>query len=89
MKARASFLVVALALLPGVLGGCAEAPKNAARPAPPVVGADRDQHGCIGSAGYSWCARETACVRPWELAQQRGFVNDAEAFQRYCAGTSR
>jgi hypothetical protein len=31
-----------------------------------VVGGDRDQYGCIGSAGYSWCADKNKCIRPWE-----------------------
>ncbi|WP_428310489.1 peptidase [Hydrocarboniphaga sp.] len=56
--------------------------------APPVVGGDRDAHGCIGSAGYSWCAREALCVRPWELAGQRGFANEANAFDAYCAASA-
>ena len=32
----------------------------------PVVGGDRDAHGCIGSAGYSWCDARQECIRPWE-----------------------
>lgn len=32
----------------------------------PLVGGDRDAHGCIGSAGYSWDASVGQCVRPWE-----------------------
>jgi len=32
----------------------------------PVVGGDRDAHGCIGSAGYSWCEVKQKCLRPWE-----------------------
>ncbi|MBU6390477.1 MliC family protein [Patescibacteria group bacterium] len=35
-------------------------------PENPIVGADRDVHGCIGSAGYSWCDAKQSCVRPWE-----------------------
>ncbi len=31
-----------------------------------VVGGDRDEHGCIGSAGYSWCANKNKCLRTWE-----------------------
>ncbi len=31
-----------------------------------VVGGDRDEHGCIGSAGYSWCEPKKECLRPWE-----------------------
>jgi len=49
-------------------------------------GADRDDHGCIGSAGYSWCAREAKCVRPWELAKEKGFASTEEAFRAYCSG---
>lgn len=30
------------------------------------VGADKDEHGCIGSAGYSWCEAKKKCLRPWE-----------------------
>jgi len=57
---------------------------------PPVaVGADRDSHGCIGSAGYSWCEREKACVRPWELASKKGFELNVKEFERYCAGVSK
>jgi len=49
-------------------------------------GADRDDHGCMGSAGYSWCAREAKCVRPWELAKEKGFASTEEAFRAYCSG---
>lgn len=31
-----------------------------------IVGADRDEHGCIGSAGYRWCEGDEKCFRPWE-----------------------
>ena len=33
---------------------------------PPVVGGDRDEHGCIGSAGYMWCGPKNKCLRIWE-----------------------
>ena len=32
----------------------------------PAVGADRDAHGCIGSAGYTYSALKDKCVRLWE-----------------------
>ena len=35
---------------------------------PPLLGGDRDAHGCIGSAGYSWCEEKQKCLRPWEEA---------------------
>lgn len=31
-----------------------------------IVGGDKDEHGCIGSAGYAWCEKKGACIRPWE-----------------------
>lgn len=33
---------------------------------PGVVGGDKDAHGCVGSAGYSWCAVKNKCLRIWE-----------------------
>ncbi len=32
----------------------------------PIVGGDKDEHGCIGSAGYSWCDAKQKCLRTWE-----------------------
>ena len=32
----------------------------------PTVGGDRDQHGCIGSAGYQWSALRGECIRLFE-----------------------
>jgi hypothetical protein len=31
-----------------------------------VPGSDRDAHGCIPSAGYTWCEEKQECLRPWE-----------------------
>lgn len=32
-----------------------------------LVGGDRDEHGCIGSAGYTWSYALHDCVRLWEV----------------------
>ena len=32
----------------------------------PLVGADRDEHGCITSAGFSWSELQQTCVQLWE-----------------------
>ncbi len=32
----------------------------------PRVGADRDTHGCIASAGYTYSVVRNACIRVWE-----------------------
>lgn len=85
---KALFLIPALL----VLAACASQDQAAARadaapasPATPVVGGDRDAHGCIGSAGYQWCEHSQRCERPWELAQAQGLPNTAEAIDNYCA----
>ncbi len=49
-----------------------------------AVGSDRDPHGCIPSAGYSWCSSTKQCERPWELAQQHAFENTRQAFHKFC-----
>ncbi|WP_407353429.1 peptidase [Luteimonas sp. R10] len=51
----------------------------------PLPGSDRDGHGCIPSAGYTWCARTQQCERPWELAAAEGFPADQASFERHCA----
>ncbi|MDD3144509.1 MAG: hypothetical protein PHV23_00195 [Candidatus Gracilibacteria bacterium] len=35
-----------------------------------MVGNDRDEHGCIGSAGYTWDENSNQCVRPWEQKEE-------------------
>lgn len=41
-----------------VAAGCATKPA--------LAGADRDVHGCIASAGYTWSSLENKCIRLWE-----------------------
>jgi len=31
-----------------------------------IVGGDKDEHGCIGTAGYTWCELKQKCLREWE-----------------------
>ncbi|MFZ2038358.1 MAG: hypothetical protein WAV11_00230 [Minisyncoccia bacterium] len=31
-----------------------------------LIGGDRDEHGCLGPAGYSWCPAKQKCLRVWE-----------------------
>ena len=81
-----------LLLIPAllVLAACASpdnaAPRADGKPSTttPRVGGDRDAHGCIGSAGYSWCETTQRCERPWELAKQKGFANSAQAYDQFC-----
>jgi len=36
-----------------------------------IIGGDRDEHGCLGPAGYSWNSTEQECVREWEISDDR------------------
>lgn len=49
-----------------------------------LVGNDSDLHGCKSSAGYSWCTSTNQCERPWLLAKEHHFANDAAAFSEFC-----
>jgi Type III secretion system lipoprotein chaperone (YscW) len=53
------------------------------------AGSDRDEFGCIRSAGYVWCARENTCVRPWELAREKGLEPGEDAFHQYCTSADQ
>lgn len=33
----------------------------------PTIGGNRDEHGCLGPAGYSYDASIDACTRNWEI----------------------
>lgn len=73
-------LVLAI-ILATTLSACTETKPD---PVVPIVGGDRDTHGCIGSAGYSWCQATNQCERPWELAQKNQFALTPEAFDTFC-----
>jgi len=52
-----------------------------------IVGGDKDEHGCIGSAGYSWCELKQKCLRIWEekceteQEQNQGTIQNQEQNQ--------
>jgi len=31
-----------------------------------LIGGQKDEHGCLGPAGYSWCEPKQECLRIWE-----------------------
>lgn len=33
---------------------------------PELIGGQKDEHGCLPSAGYSWCEQKQKCLRTWE-----------------------
>jgi hypothetical protein len=42
------------------------------------VGSDRDEHGCIGSAGYVWCESKQKCLRAWEEQCQTVQISEGD-----------
>jgi hypothetical protein len=51
-------IIIGLILLIGVLSvGCTQ---------PKPIGGDKDAHGCLIAAGYSWCDAKQKCLRAWE-----------------------
>jgi hypothetical protein len=37
---------------------------------PKLIGGDKDKHGCLTGAGYSWCEVKNKCLRVWEESCQ-------------------
>lgn len=54
---RPLFFLMTIALV--AFGACQSSMKG-------LVGADRDDHGCIASAGYTWSYALHDCIRVWE-----------------------
>lgn len=48
----------------------------------PMPGSDRDSHGCIGSAGYSWCESKQKCLRVWEEPCAGGIAEKNPAVEK-------
>jgi hypothetical protein len=46
----------------------------------PVVGGDRDVHGCIGSAGYTYSQIKNDCVRVFEQKIKLNEVNSDKSY---------
>jgi hypothetical protein len=64
MSKKTLIIIIVLIIVVGAAAGVfaykqMQKPEN-------IVGGDRDAHGCIGSAGYSWCELKNKCLRIWE-----------------------
>lgn len=81
MNLKIIILMIVLVILVGLVGVAgfyfgfkaksllpvpAPTPTIIANPTQAIVGGDRDIHGCIGSAGYSWCESKQKCLRTFE-----------------------
>ena len=49
-----------------LLGACTPQGQTTSPAVAPVAGADRDAHGCIASAGYTWSSVRKQCIRIFE-----------------------
>jgi putative hemolysin len=56
---RKELIIAGLVLSILLLAGCAKQPEQ-------IIGGDKDEHGCLIAAGYSWCDAKQKCIRPFE-----------------------
>ena len=78
MKVVSMCLICAGALLTGCgNGGRKEAETAKRKKKEAVVGSDKDEHGCIASAGYTWSEVQKDCIRLWEKGVRMNAVDDA------------
>lgn len=80
MKTISICLVCAGALLASCAGGGERKSETAAEKSgkTAVVGGDKDEHGCIASAGYVWSEVQKDCIRLWEKGVRMNAADDAE-----------
>ena len=57
------FIFIKFLIFTFLFAGCCHSKIN-------IVGADKDIHGCIGSAGYQWSEIRKECIRSFELPLQ-------------------
>lgn len=49
-----------------------------------MPGSDKDEHGCIGSAGYTWSELKQDCIRPFEIGLKlSGITADNQNYAAY------
>jgi len=55
--------ILVLVLLSALFMGCIQTEEP--------IGGERDEHGCLGPAGYTWDEDTGACVREWEIDENQ------------------
>jgi|GEM_PF-1764311 len=82
-------VILMMVLLSVSISGCISTQNETA-----VVGGDRDEHGCIGSAGYIWCETKQKCLRTWEepcddvIARAKKYCNVKDVAKVYVCGNN-
>ena len=63
--------IIALSILTlFLIAGCVEKP----------IGGERDEHGCLPTAGYTWCEAKQKCLRTWEEPCENEIETRAKEF---------
>lgn len=74
---KAGYICLLLLMGTGIaLTGCGNAKNKKAENS--IVGNDKDEHGCIASAGYTWSEVQKDCIRLWEKGVRMEDVADKE-----------
>lgn len=63
-KTTVTIIIIAAILVIGVIGY--RYWKNQSQGPEELIGGQRDEHGCLIPAGYSWCEEKQKCLRVWE-----------------------
>lgn len=66
---------------PAPMAGCGGIPTVSPEITQPILGGDKYEHGCIGSAGYSWCESKKKCLGVWEEACAGNQMEDESIIQ--------
>ena len=76
---RKSMLLCSLLACTSLMFSCNSSSKESAKEETnkPLVGNDRDDHGCIASAGYQWSELLKDCIRPWEKGVKLSIASDS------------
>lgn len=80
---NATCLITLMALI-GLTGACSSgSQKDTTDTTQAMVGADTDEHGCKGSAGYHWSAVQQKCVRLSDAGIKLASANPTDALAAY------
>lgn len=69
MKNKGSIVIIAVGIIlviSALATGGVIYYQNKQRQAEQAIGGEKDSHGCLIAAGYSWCDEKQKCLRTWE-----------------------
>lgn len=66
MQKSKVFIIVSLIGVAAILGAIYLLVANSTFFKSQIIGGQKDEHGCLPAAGYSWCGAKNVCIRQWE-----------------------